>query len=190
MKFSVKTILVLCSVWVAAIAIAMTARSARPSPEKLLTWLQENPVEATTGNQRMKLIDQVASKINRLDFEQRRTLQRSGELRSFFENLDKQERERFVEKTLPEGFRQMMNAFNQMEPERRKRFVEQALADIERADQAGAESQERRGEFDEATVQKIINEGLQAFYSEASADVKMDFAPVIERMQKSLQNFR
>jgi hypothetical protein len=38
-------------------------------------------------------------------------------------------------------------------------------------------------------MQKIVDQGLKSFYSEASAETKMDLAPVIEQMQRNLQNF-
>jgi hypothetical protein len=43
---------------------------------------------------------------------------------------------------------------------------------------------------DDPNMQKMIQEGMRAFYSDANADVKMDFSPLIEQMQKNLQNFR
>jgi len=188
MNLWIKGGIAIAVIWALAAGVAFMAKQAQPTPEKLLTYLRDHPVTAEAGARREAVIDEVAKTLNRLDFEQRRQLQRSQELRSFFESLDGAEQEDFIEKTLPEGFRQMMLAFNKMEPDRRKRLVNQAIADIERAD-----TEARRAipdEFNEAAAQKIIDEGLQAFYTEASADVKLDFAPVIERLQQSLQSMR
>jgi hypothetical protein len=43
---------------------------------------------------------------------------------------------------------------------------------------------------DDKTAQKIIDEGFKSFYSEASAETKMDVAPLIEQMQKNMQGGR
>ena len=36
-------------------------------------------------------------------------------------------------------------------------------------------------------MQKMVEQGLRSYYSDATADVKMDLAPLIEQMQKNLQ---
>ena len=44
--------------------------------------------------------------------------------------------------------------------------------------------------IDRVEVQKMLSQGMDSFYSEASADVKLDFAPVIEQIQRATQNMR
>ena len=39
-------------------------------------------------------------------------------------------------------------------------------------------------------VQKMVNQGLNTFYAEASANAKLDLAPLIEQMQRNLQSLR
>lgn len=176
-------------IWAVAAVVVFFARSAKPDPARLVVYLQENSVEELSAAQRTKVLDRVINDLNRMNFEQRRELQRTPALRNFFEQLPGEEKEVFLERTLPEGFRQVMIAFNEMEPERRKRLVERALADIDQAQSEGRLG-EAPPEIDAAMTQKIIDEGLQAFYSDASADVKLDLAPVIERIQESLQSMR
>jgi hypothetical protein len=104
---------------------------------------------------------------------------------AFFRSLTPDEQTRFLDLTLPTGFKQMMDALNKMEPEKRKRFVEKSLAEMRQR-----EGEERPEAGDDPNVGKIVDQGLRSFYSEASADVKMDVAPLIEQMQKNLQGFR
>jgi hypothetical protein len=42
----------------------------------------------------------------------------------------------------------------------------------------------------DANGQKIIDQGFRSFYSEASAETKMDMSPLIEQMQKNMQGMR
>jgi len=42
----------------------------------------------------------------------------------------------------------------------------------------------------DANAEKMINQGLKSFYSEASAETKMDLSPLLEQMQKNLQGLR
>jgi hypothetical protein len=95
------------------------------------------------------------------------------------------ERSAYLDRTLPEGFRQVMLALNKMTPEKRKEIVEKALENIKknRPDDAAA----RPSPVDEAMMHKIVAQGMTSFYEEADADVKLDFAPVIEQIQQSLR---
>ncbi|MFV0338845.1 MAG: hypothetical protein ACK5LK_11465 [Chthoniobacterales bacterium] len=188
MNIWIKSGIVLVLIWSLAASVAYFAKNAQASPEKLVTYLKANPLDQTNDNTRQKTIEQMIRQVNRLDFEDRQTLRRSPELRKFFSDLKPEERDYFIEQTMPEGFRQMMLAFNQMEPAKRKRFVDRAIADIEAAE-AKSEGV-LPNEIDRAEAQKIIDQGLQTFYTESSAEVKLDFAPVIERIQQSLQSMR
>ncbi|GAB4174721.1 MAG: hypothetical protein Fur0032_14420 [Terrimicrobiaceae bacterium] len=140
--------------------------------------------EAGGGEEREKILQRVANDLNRLDFDQRRELREGGELRVFFEALTPGERIRFLDMTLPEGFRQMIQALNKMAPERRKKLVDRALEDLRSA------SPELAERVNEEEVRKILAEGVGSFYEQASAEVKMEFAPVLEELQKNVQRLR
>ena len=133
---------------------------------------------------RMAVVERVADQVVRLNFEGRQQLRTTLADRSFFELLTPEERTRFIELTLPEGFRQLMEALNKMQPAARQKLVNRALEDIER------DSPEIAGRIDDEQARKILGEGLSAFYEDASADVKLDFAPVIEKLQQSTQSLR
>ncbi len=78
-----------------------------------------------------------------------------------------------------------MLALNKMDPEKRKKMVQRALDDI---DKDTPEIGERINRAEAA--QKMISQGMSSFYEEASAEVKLEFAPVIERLQRATQNLR
>jgi hypothetical protein len=69
-----------------------------------------------------------------------------------------------------------------MDPAQRKRFVERSLKDMREREG----DQPPDAELD-ANARKIIDQGFKSFYSEASAETKMDVAPLIEQLQKNLQ---
>lgn len=177
------TLALLLLVWILAAVGIFWARSARPTPEKLITYLQDHPLSEST-NERQKLIEQVAERLNKLDFEQRRTLREDDSLEKFFRALTPDERREFLAATVPEGFRQMMTALNNMEPERRQELVDRALADLRR------DSPRQIERLDEDEVRKIFAQGIESFYEQANADVKMDFAPVLEELQQNIQRLR
>jgi hypothetical protein len=180
-----KLILVLAGVWLIAGGVIWWARAAKPTPEKIANYLAAHPVDGLAGAKREKVIHKVADQINALEYEQRRELRMGRRLDAFFRSLTPEEQTRFLDLTLPTGFKQMMEAFNKMEPQKRKRFVERALNDMKQ--QEGAEPPPGS---DDPHVKKIVEQGVRSFYSDASADVKMDFAPLLEQMQKNVQGLR
>jgi hypothetical protein len=171
-------------VWLIAAAIILYTRMARPTPEKLSSYIEKHPLENLAGAQRSEVIQNVAEQLNRLNFEQRQELRRLRADRKIFEQMTPEERSRFMDLTMPEGFRQLMLALNNMDPERRKKMVQRALDDIDR------DTPEIGERIDRAEVQKMISQGMSSFYEEANAEVKLEFAPVIERLQRATQNLR
>jgi len=176
--------LVLLAVWGIAVGTVWSLRAARPSPEKFQAYLARNSLESLGEGRRAEVIAQAASQLNRLTFEQRQELRDTGSVRTFFEQLTPAERDRFLDLTLPEGFRQLMDALNKMDPEKRGKLVERILEGIRKSNPESA------ARLDEAGVRKIISQGLSSFYREADADVKLDFAPVVEELQRSIQSLR
>ena len=180
-KFPLRTILILAGIWAMAAVVIWISRSASPSPEKLRSYIEAHPLEGMAEPGRAAVIEKAAARLNRLDFDQRRELREGAVLRKFFEGLTPAERGRFLDLTLPEGFRQMMSALNKMTPEKRQRLVKRVLEDIQKNSPQSAER------IDEEAVKKILEQGVSSFYEDASSDVKLDFAPVLEELQRNLQ---
>ena len=75
------------------------------------------------------------------------------------------------------GFR-----FIKLEPAKRKREIEKAIKNLrEHADDEMPE------DFDPALAEKFVNEGLKAFYSDATIEAKMDAMPFLEELEKSIK---
>jgi len=180
----IRGIILLVVVWVMAGGILMWVKQSRPTPEKLAAYLSENPLAEAAAGKRAEVIEKAAGQLNRLTFDQRQELRQSGSVREFFEQLDADERARFLELTLPEGFRQLMVALNKMDESRRKKIVERVLSDLK------SDNPEMAARLGESESQKIITKGLSSFYEEADANVKLDFAPVIEQLQRATQSMR
>jgi len=180
-KFPLRTILILAGIWCVAGVVIWASRSASPSPEKLREYIESHPLAGMTEPERAAILEKTAAQLNRLDFDQRRELREGVVLRKFFEGLTPAERSRFLDLTLPEGFRQMMSALNKMTPEKRQRLVKKVLDDIQKNSPQSADR------IDEAEVKKILEQGVSSFYEEANSDVKLDFAPVLEELQRNIQ---
>lgn len=175
-------------IWIVALSTGTLLMNSRPSAEKLIALLENKPLPASKSKDRSKYIDYVVSQINRLDFSQRQKLRASKALENFFSLLDTTERESFIARTLPEGFKQLLNIINNMQPEQRKQLVQQALDELAKSESGGRQTLDPN--FDEGFVSRVSAQGLQIYYEEASAETKLDLAPLLERLQDILRSTR
>jgi len=182
----IKAAAILAAIWLVAGGAIFWARSNKVTPETLSRQLETVQLEGQPAEVRGKALEKVADQLNRLSYEDRREMRMSRKVDRFFRTLSPPEQERFLDRTLPTGFKQMMEALNKMERPKRQQFVNKTLKDMQ--EREGEDRQ--RGPEEEASAQKIIEQGFKSFYSEASAETKLDVAPLIEAMQKNLQSLR
>jgi len=173
---------ILAAIWLVAGGVIFFARSAKVTPESVAAYVSAHPIEGKSTGDRSKIIEKLARQMNQLGYEDRRGVRMGKGLDGFFRALTPEEQAKFLDLTLPTGFKQMMEALNKMTPEKRQRFVTKALDDMKKREG----DRPPDGELD-ANAKKIMDQGFKSFYSEASADVKMDVAPLIEQLQKNLQ---
>jgi hypothetical protein len=184
MNYWLKIGLVLCAIWAIAAGAIYLARSRKPTAQSVAAYVQANNIDSETGTDRKKTIDRVSNMLNQITMDERQELRREGVTDAFFRSLTPDEQAAFLDATLPTGFRQMMESFNKMDPAKRKEIVDHALAEMRK------HQGEQPRDIDQKNVQKIVDQGLRSFYSDANADVKLDLAPLIEQMQQNLQSPR
>ena len=172
----------LALIWLIAGSAIFFARRAKVTPETVTTYVAAHPIEGKPTAERAKVIEKLARQMNQLSYEDRRGVRMGKGLDGLFRALTPEEQARFLDLTLPTGFKQMMEALNKMTPEKRQSFVSRALDDMKKR-----EGERPPDEQLDANARKIMDQGFKTFYSEASAEVKMDVAPLIEQLQKNLQ---
>ncbi len=182
-----KLVAVLLVIWALTGGTIYWARCVKPTPESLMRYLDAHPLANAAPEERAKTLEKIANELNQLTYEQRREVRMSKKLDVFFRSLPSSDQSRFLDLTLPTGFKQMMDALNKMTPEKRKQFVDKALADMKKHE--GEDVPENQRNLD-GNAQKMIDQGFRAFYSDASAETKMDVAPLIEQIQRNLQSIR
>jgi hypothetical protein len=183
-----KLVALLLLIWAVVGGVIYWARSVKATPESVIRYLDAHPVTNASPQERDKVMEKVAKDLNKLDYDERREVRVSKRLDTFFRTLPADQQTRFLDLTLPTGFRQMMDALNKMTPEKRKQFVEKTLADMKKHD--GDDIPDDQRQKLDANAQKMIDQGFKSFYSDASAETKMDVAPLIEQLQKNLQGTR
>lgn len=191
-----KGLAALVLVWAVVFAVRSFASSKKITAErldrevrelKLADW-SENLGSGAEAKRREEEIRRVAEMVNRLDFNERQKNRenRSGE--EFFRKLSTKEKNLFIDLTIIESMGRFMEALDQMPVEQRKKFVEQGLKEIE----AGRteEEMERAKELDSDLLAKISQEGMRAYFDKASADTKLDLAPLMQAMNEVMQGLR
>jgi hypothetical protein len=186
----IKAALLLAAVWIIAGSLIWWARSRKPTPDRLLAYVETHAIEGKSSQDRGKVIESVATQLNGLSYDERREIRINRRLDQFFRSLSADEQTRFLDLTLPEGFKQMMDALNKMDREKRKQFVERTLKEMQKQEGRETSDEERERFLEDRNAQKIIDQGLKSFYSEASAETKLDVAPILEQMQRNLQGLR
>jgi hypothetical protein len=186
----IKAALLLAAVWIIAGSLIWWARSQKPTPDRLLAYVESHAIEGKSSQDRGKVIEKVAAQLNGLSYDERREIRINRRLDQFFRSLSADEQTRFLDLTLPEGFKQMMDALNKMDREKRKQFVERTLKEMQKQEGSEIPDKERERFLEDRNAQKIIDQGLKSFYSEASAETKLDVAPILEQMQRNLQGLR
>ena len=130
----------------------------------------------------------IAGMVNRLDFKEREKNRENRATEDFFRKLNLREKNMFIDLTIVETMGRFMEALDQMPAEQRKQFVQQGLEEIQQG--RTEEEMARAQEMDDQLLTKISQEGMRAFFNEASADTKLDLAPLMEAMNEVMQGLR
>jgi len=179
----------LLAIWLAALAGMGVARRQTMTAEKTMTWLRTRSLDGLSAADRRSVIDGLARRVNRLSFEQRQQFRFEKELRAFYESMTEAERASYIDLTLPRGLHQAMQAFNKMPADKRKQLVQRALNDLQRAQSEVGRAELGRALSDE-NMKRVIDQGLQTYWLEASASAKIDIQPLLEQVQALLQGAR
>ncbi|MFZ4766126.1 MAG: hypothetical protein ACOYMN_14340 [Roseimicrobium sp.] len=187
-------LLALAAIWGGVAAVLQLTEKHTSTPEKVQNlmaaapWLEnENAPESA----RTQHLEEVIAHVNRLDFDQRRQMRESDREigQAFFQSLTKAERARFVEATVEQHFKSVMKAFNQMSREERQRIIAQARRNMQQRGAEDGENMRKLEDEDERVFEKVVEKGLGAYYEDASAETKMDLAPLMEEMQQRMRGF-
>lgn len=171
------------------------ARNSRMTAEKVRAYLHSVDLRQLKGDARAKAIRELVRRLNALSWEERREARLAGDWAPWLEAMTEEEQGQFIEATLPTGFKQVLNAFEEMPEAQRRRAIDDAVKHLREARQELASAElppdwETNGPpmISEEVRQKAIKTGLKTFYGESSAQMKAELAPVLEEMQRMMEN--
>lgn len=181
--------------WALAGAGYWYAQSTRMTAAKVCAYLRSVDIRHLHGEARAKAIRELVRRLNALSWEERREARLAGDWAPWLEAMTEEEQARFVEATLPTGFKQVLNAFEELPENQRRRTIDDAVKRLREAQQelATAEFPAPEGTnapplISEEVRQAAIRTGLKTYYGESSAQMKAELAPLLEEMQRMMES--
>lgn len=137
----------------------------------------------------------LADKINALPYDERQRARLDQVSWDWLAKMTEEEKGSFIETTLPTGFKQMLTAFEQLPPEKRRSTIDDAVKRL-RQTQTRMQSDGAGGPADRGDAPALSDEleakiraiGLKTFYTQSSAETKAELAPVLEELQRVMEN--
>ena len=170
--------------WVVALVAIHFLHLLQPTSTSIGLWAQRQQLGSLTAEERASRVDSLADQMNQLSFAERQKLFRNTGFQSLTQQMTAEEKLSLMDKTLSRGMAQLMDAFNRMKPEERRRIVTQALENMKQRDEDG---QAPRPALSNPAMQKVIQTGFTSYLQNASAETKLDLAPLVEQMQIDMQ---
>lgn len=182
----------LAVIWGVVFLITTIAGARKPTAEKVEKFQNENRLsEIDDPEERREVVEKMATMLNQMEASEVSLLaerEESDPRRDFFRSMNEDEQRLFMERRVGRAFEQIMESFNEMEREERKRIVERSLKQMRENDTGPGG--ERLEEADPEIVEKMTEAGLKAYYEDASVETKIDLAPLMEEMQRSMGKWR
>jgi hypothetical protein len=185
-------------IWLIALTGYSIAKNSRMTADKVRAYLESVDLSKLTGVARTKALQDLADKLNALSPEERQKARLQRLARGWFDQMTEEEKGKFIEATMPSGFKQMLIAFEQLPEDKRRRTIDDALKRLKDAqnnvqnggsqpNQSGTNAPPPLSDEMQARIRTI---GLSTFYSQSSAQTKAELAPVLEELQRVMESGR
>lgn len=178
-------------VWVLALAGYHIAQTSKVTPEKISATLHEIHLNELDSAGRTRRLRDLATEFNGLGQEDRRKSRRDPAWDRLWREMTDEEKGEFIDRTMPTGFKQMINAFEQMTEDKRRAAITNTVARLQKIREGEPPTGEDTNQpppMSEQLQKKVVTTGLKTFYAESSAQTKVELAPVLEEMQRLMEN--
>jgi hypothetical protein len=184
LRLIVRTAIGVAILWLVVLAAIHFLHLMQPTVASVAAWCQRQEWGALSAEERARRLAALADQMNQLSFAQRQKLSGNAGFQSLTQQMTDDEKLSLMDKTLPRGFAQIMDSFNRMKPEDRRHLVSQALENMKKWN---PQQQDRPTGFNEAAMQKVVQTGFTSYLQDASAETKLDLAPLVEQIQIDMQ---
>ena len=192
------SLLALLAIWLLALAGYSVAKNSRMTADKVRVYVESVDLSKLSGEARAKALQRLAEMLNALSLEERRRARMEQLAWAWFGQMTEQEKAAFIEATMPTGFKQMLTAFEELPEENRRKAIDNAVKRLKESQQklqsdgSGANSPGTNAPpvLSEDLQAKVRTIGLKTFYTQSSAQTKAELAPVLEELQRVMENGR
>jgi hypothetical protein len=178
-------------VWGIALAIFHFSAKTKMTVEQLQQYLAATDLTQLSPADRSKAIKKFADMVNSLSMEERMKWRRQDDWKKWFDAMTEAERSQFIEATLPTGFKQMLDAFSQLPDDQRKKIIDDAVNKLKQGVQnnnGGDDGKDGSPPLSPELEQKVRAIGMQALFTQSSAETKAELAPLVEQMEIQIRN--
>ena len=182
--------LALVAVWIIALIFFHLAARTKITAEKMEDYAASVDLTKLSGDARAKAINEFADMANLLSFEERQKWRRADLWRKWFAAMTDPEKLDFIDKTLPTGMKQMLDAYSNLPEDQRKRIVDNSLKRMEQDPNNADGGFGKKGapELSPELEQKVRDLGIKQLYLNSSPETKAELQPLLEQMQRQIQN--
>jgi hypothetical protein len=182
-------------IWIVALAGYHIAQNAKATPEKVRAYIAGLDFDRLSAAERAAAIQKLAGLLNALTYDERQSLRLDHTAYQWFGKMTEDEKGKFLEETMPTGFKQMISAFEDLPADKRQRVINQSVRQLKEArTKMGATGQLPQNTnavgLSPELEDKVAKIGLQAFYGQSSAQTKAELAPLLEEMQRMMEGGR
>jgi hypothetical protein len=184
-------VLALIAVWIVAFTLFHLAAKTQITAEKMENYAASVDLDKLSGDARAKAINDFADMANLLSLDERQKWRRADLWRKWFAAMTEKEKLDFIDKTLPTGMKQMLDAYGKLPDDQRKRIVDNSLRRMKQDGPNNADGgfgKNGAPPLSPELEQKVRELGVQQLYLDSSAETKAELQPLLEQMQRQVQN--
>jgi hypothetical protein len=183
-------VLALIAVWIVALITFHLAAKTRVTAEKMENYAASVDLNNLSGDARAKAINNFADMANLLSYDERQKWRRADLWRKWFAAMTEKEKLDFIDKTLPTGIQQMLDAYSKLPDDQRKRIVDNSLKRMQQDPNNANGGFGKNGApvLSPELEQQARQLGVQQLYMNSSAETKAELQPLLEQMQRQVQN--
>lgn len=173
--------------WTLALAGYEIAKASKVTPDKVMAYASTIDLQSLSPQERTNRLRKLAKYLNALSLDERRSLPSDTNL---FNEMTDDEKEWFLETTMPVEIQQSLAQFESLPPDARQRMIDGAMRSLQAQDQANGGTNGPGPVLSPELEAKIRTLGLKTFYSESSAQTKAELAPLLNQLQMQMENGR
>ncbi len=170
------------------------AASSRMTADKVTQYANATELTGLSGADRAEALHRLEDMINRLSPDERRKWRRDGAWTKWFHEMTDVEKSRFIDATMPSGFKQWLDAFDGLPADQRQAYIDQLVEHLKAThelmtDREPGQTNSTFGtnsppELSAKLKRSAQTIGIKTFYMESSAETKAELAPFLEELQR------